>query len=475
MGWTIGIPSLKLNTTGTKSKHCGDFFSVAAEALEERLGHDADIDPELAEKNIYLGYTSAEELFAYSAEHCKEMTDASGRALRQDAVRMCATIIKPPAAFMATLTDEEQMQFLNDGVDKLKEIVGENNIKSLAYHFDEQGGHVHVFWEPITEDGRLCAKEMHNLKFLNRLNREMPQHLRDCGWDIDDCNAYDQAKEALLSEKEKAERRQKNGRSSSVYKADAQRKLNEINMHIDSVIDNMEARLDRHLKQSVENVANDQSNVYENVMFLMAECDDERFAELDQEGRELKEELLQNVAKNTSPANGLDKLIEEINSGKKSAISWEERNKLWETYRTVSDDFWRIRAELSKDYQSAIADAYDRRRDALRSYYDAMYFMRRTRSFVTLFAALVWVCVAMAKQTSAEKQIQELKAERRELVSNTASFKRFSNAYREQLKAGKMPFGRYMESMSEVVKTLDVEANNFRVRGPVKRREDLLR
>ena len=38
MGWTIGIPSLKLNNTGTKSKHCGNFKSVAEEALMERKG-----------------------------------------------------------------------------------------------------------------------------------------------------------------------------------------------------------------------------------------------------------------------------------------------------------------------------------------------------------------------------------------------------------------------------------------------------
>ena len=123
MGWTLGIPSLKLNNVGNKSKHCGDFYRVAAEALEERLGHDPDINRELAEKNIYLGYRSAEELVAYSSEHCEGMTDKSGRSLRQDAVRMCATILKPPAAFMATLTEEEQLRFLNDGIDKLKEIL----------------------------------------------------------------------------------------------------------------------------------------------------------------------------------------------------------------------------------------------------------------------------------------------------------------------------------------------------------------
>ena len=37
MGWTIGIPSMKLSTTNNKSKHCGNFYLVAAEALKERI------------------------------------------------------------------------------------------------------------------------------------------------------------------------------------------------------------------------------------------------------------------------------------------------------------------------------------------------------------------------------------------------------------------------------------------------------
>ena len=470
MGWTVGLPSLKLNIKGEKSKHCGGFYQVAAEALKERQGHDPDINPELAEKNVYLGYETAKELIEYSEKHCAGMTDAQGRSLRSDAVRMCATIIKPPAAFMATLSEKQQKQFLDDGVDKIKEIVGKNNIKSLAYHFDEQGSHVHVFWEPMTEDGRLCAKEMHNLKFLGRLNKEMPQHLRECGWDIDDCNAYDQAKENLKTEQEKNKERQQNGRSSSVFKADAERQLNEINQKIDWTIDHLEERLDDCLRQSVENVVNDNSNTYDNVLFLMAECDDDRFAELDQEGRELKEELLQKIGTNAQE-NGLDKLIENINSGKQTEVSWETRQQMWKAYNNISNDFWNIRSELKEDYQKSISEAYNKRRDAMRSFYDALYFLRRSRGFIALFAALVWVSVAKTNQKRAELQIKSLKEERQLLISNTASFKKFSNAYREDLKAGRIPFEKYLNSMTEVVQTLDEEAVKFRERGPVHKKE----
>ena len=471
MGWTIGMPSLKLNLSGGKSKHCGGFRQVAAEALEERAGHDPDINPELSEKNIYIGYQTAAKLTAYSEEHCAGLKDASGRSLRSDAVRMCATIIKPPAAFMATLSDQEQMRFLEDGVDKLKEIVGNDNVKSIAFHFDELGPHVHVFWEPMTEDGRLCAKEMHGRTFFRRLNKEMPAHLRSCGWDIDDCNAYDQAKEKLLSEKEKAERRQRQGRSSAVYKADAERRLNEINQQIDWTIDHLEERLEKCLNQSIENVVNDNSNPYSNVMFLISECDDDRFYELDQEGRELKEEKLQKIAADPKET-GIEALIEKINSGKQTNVSWETRQNMWENYRNVSTSFWSIREELNADYQRGIDKAYKKRRSAMRSYYDAMYFLRSSRGIVALITALVWVCVASSIKNRAEAQIQELKEERQKLISNTSSFKKYSNAYREELKAGKMPFEKYLDSMTEIVQTLDKEAVQFKERGEVKYRDN---
>lgn len=232
MGWTIGMPSLKLNNVGGKSKHCGSFASVAGEALEERRGRDADIDVNRADLNVYSGFRSAAELEEYSRRHVAELSArqvaAGGRKIRDDAVVMCATIIKPPAAMMNEMSREDQIRFLNDSKEKLAEIIGAENIKSDVIHFDELGSHLHVFWEPMTPDGRLCAKEMHNLQFLGRLNKEMPEHLRARGWDIENCKAYDQAKEELKTEKEKNEERARQGRSSASFKLDAEREKGKI-------------------------------------------------------------------------------------------------------------------------------------------------------------------------------------------------------------------------------------------------------
>lgn len=293
MGYTVGLPSLKLsNVEGKCGKHCGNFAKVAREALQERLGLDIDINHDLTQYNYYEGFKSAAELQAYSNEwiairnaeieennalikgvvnlaNAKRAEEGKSKLkekealkiinaerkkrglpllekqkkIRVDAVVMCATLIKPPQEFMAALTQEQQLQFCLDAVEKFKTIVGAKNVKSVVIHFDEIVPHAHIFWQPVTDDGRLCAKEKHNLHFLGTLNREMPQFLRAKGWSqIDDCHAYDVEEAQKLREEMgdtayreyRRSQRTKQGRDSKQFKgdmdravADAQRRLHE--------------------------------------------------------------------------------------------------------------------------------------------------------------------------------------------------------------------------------------------------------
>ena len=239
MGYMVGMPCLKLNNVGRKTANCGSFGSVAAEALEERRGKDPDIDRERSSENIYTGFKTAAELQAYSQDHVAVLSEqqraAGGRSVRADAVVMIATVIKPPVVYMATLSREDQIRLLQDAKEKLEDIIGSENVKSTVMHFDEQGGHLHAFWEPMTKDGRLCAKEKMNLKFFNQLNKEMPPFLRSRGWDIDDCRAYDAAREQQKSEQEKYQERRERGQTSVVYKAQAEAEKNRICAEIDDL------------------------------------------------------------------------------------------------------------------------------------------------------------------------------------------------------------------------------------------------
>lgn len=255
MGYTIGMPSLKLsNIEGKGGKHCGNFGKVAKEALGERQGLDMDINPELAHKNIYAGFATAEELIAYSENHINELNEwraehgeraCDKRKLKKDTVVMCATVIKPPAEMMSELSDEQQHQFLQDSLEIFKGFVGEENIKAAAFHFDERVPHLHIFWEPMTDEHRICAKEMHSLKFFGKLNREMPQQLRLKGWSmIDDCQAYDKAEEEqkrleMGEEKYKEYRKAQKanrGRDSRRFKHEIEKEIAEKEKELDGLV-----------------------------------------------------------------------------------------------------------------------------------------------------------------------------------------------------------------------------------------------
>ena len=152
---------------------------------------------------------------------------------------------------MASRTPAQQKQFLLDALAKFKEIVGADNVKAAVIHFDELVPHMHIFWQPITADGRLCAKEMHNLQFLGKLNREMPQYLREHGWpEIDDCDSYDtetaqkvreQMGEAvyraynLSCRKERLEQGKKSGRNSKQFKADMDKAVAEAQLRLEQI------------------------------------------------------------------------------------------------------------------------------------------------------------------------------------------------------------------------------------------------
>lgn len=210
------MPSLKLNNNGRRGKKNGSFNDVAREAIE-REGRDPDIDHGKSHLNVIRGFQSTNELLEYSRNHVSEIERSTGKKVRKDAVYICATIIKPPVAELKHMSYEEQLRLLNTAVDEFSEIVRAENVKTVAIHFDEMGPHAHIFWEPYTTDGRLCAKEMHDRSFFHKVNDRIPKALRAAGYDVDDCEIYD------LAEKEYAEEKKKSGRTSATFKRDMEK------------------------------------------------------------------------------------------------------------------------------------------------------------------------------------------------------------------------------------------------------------
>lgn len=217
MGFNVGLPSLKLKNEGYNGENSGCFRKVVQEAID-RIGRDDDIDPSLSYLNVIRGIASTEELIEYSRKHIEEINKTRKSKIRSTAVVMCATIIKPPAAEMRKMTIEDQVRFMDAAIEEFSDIVGKENVKTVVIHFDELGPHTHIFWEPMTEDGRLCAKEVHNTKFFHKVNERIPKALRRKGFDVSDCNMYEKGDKKQEKAKGKA------GRSSIEFKRDMEEK-----------------------------------------------------------------------------------------------------------------------------------------------------------------------------------------------------------------------------------------------------------
>lgn len=107
------------------------------------------------------------------------------KAIRKDAVVMTSTVISSDKAFFDRLGKEETKRFFEESYNKLKDIYGENNIISARIHMDETTPHMHLTAVPITQEGKLSAKECISRENLRRLQNEIPKYLQEKGFAIE--------------------------------------------------------------------------------------------------------------------------------------------------------------------------------------------------------------------------------------------------------------------------------------------------
>lgn len=153
--------------------------SVAAcerhnERKKEAYKSNPDIDMERSKHNYHLvpppRYTYKKEI--------NRMVQAAGCKVRKDSVMMVETLITASPEFMNSLPPEEQKAYFAMALDFIAERVGKENILSAVVHMDEKTPHMHLSFVPLTEDGRLCAKEIvGNKKKLTQWQDRFWEHM----------------------------------------------------------------------------------------------------------------------------------------------------------------------------------------------------------------------------------------------------------------------------------------------------------
>ena len=86
--------------------------------------------------------------------------DAFNIPVRKDSTRFVDTLITASPEFFKKKPPKEIQEFFQRAADFLIGRVGRENIVSAVVHMDEKTPHLHLVFVPLTEDNRLCAKEI---------------------------------------------------------------------------------------------------------------------------------------------------------------------------------------------------------------------------------------------------------------------------------------------------------------------------
>lgn len=154
------------------------------------------------------------------------------KAVRKDAVTMCGFVATSDKEFFDKLPQSEQDRFFKESHDFLKNRYGEKNIVASKVHYDETTPHLHCYIVPVTEDGRLSAKNVFTRSELRKLQTEYHKHMNDKGFELERGLNSDGKRKHLDTQEFKLETRKKEIEKSEI--------------ELDKVSDKLQGKLEAH-------------------------------------------------------------------------------------------------------------------------------------------------------------------------------------------------------------------------------------
>ncbi|CXW66736.1 MobV family relaxase [Mammaliicoccus sciuri] len=115
-----------------------------------------------------------------------EQNYTSKRKIRTDAVKHIDGLITSDNEFFNNQTPEDTKQFFEHAKGFLEQEYGKDNLLYATVHMDEKTPHMHFGVVPITDDGRLSAKEVvGNKKALTEFQDRFNDHVKQRGYDLE--------------------------------------------------------------------------------------------------------------------------------------------------------------------------------------------------------------------------------------------------------------------------------------------------
>lgn len=143
------------------------------ERTKEVYASNPDVDTERSKYNIHLVKSNSK----YRAEAERQIA-AAGCRTRTDSVRVVETLITASPEFFKGKKKAQVREYFEHALKFILKHVPKERIISAVIHVDEKTPHMHLSFVPITEDGRLSAKDIvGNRKKLTWWQDEFWKHM----------------------------------------------------------------------------------------------------------------------------------------------------------------------------------------------------------------------------------------------------------------------------------------------------------
>ena len=143
------------------------------ERTKEKYASNPDIDKSRSHLNFHL-ITPEQKYRAEAERQIKEV----GCRTRSDSVRVVEALVTATPEFFKGKKKNEIKAYFQEALDFIREHQDPKTIISAVVHMDEKTPHMHLSFVPLTEDGRLSAKEIvGNKKKLTQWQDRFWEHM----------------------------------------------------------------------------------------------------------------------------------------------------------------------------------------------------------------------------------------------------------------------------------------------------------
>lgn len=143
------------------------------ERTKENYASNPDVDTTRSHLNFHLVTPQRK----YRADSEKQIAEAGCRT-RSDSVRLVEALVTASPEFFKGKKKSEVKAYFQEALDFIREHQDPKTIISAVVHMDEKTAHMHLSFVPLTEDGRLSAKEIvGNKKKLTWWQDEFWKHM----------------------------------------------------------------------------------------------------------------------------------------------------------------------------------------------------------------------------------------------------------------------------------------------------------